>query len=280
MDRQSFQKAVSASVLCATLLASVDAALARPPDGWPAQVEAVYRVTFTGFNIGDFRFNSKVQENTYKLDGSTKLSALLGAFKYRGTIRTTGTVDSSGPHPADHNFEYKSSSKRSSLKMTFGPGGVTSIDAKPKRKPAETAVPVEPHHLTNVLDPLSAIMALSRAGKGNPCDRTVSVFDGKHRLDVVLSPKGETDIKETMPSGQPSKGYVCRVKYVPIAGHKQNENTKALAEGDIEIVLRPIPAANLVVPHRITMSTGWGPVALTAASVDITTRDEKQIALR
>ena len=49
---------------------------------------------------------------------------------------------------------------------------------------------------------------------------------------------------------------MCRVRYVPIAGYKMNEETKSMAESSgIEVALRPIPAANLLVPYEVTVPT-------------------------
>ena len=52
-------------------------------------------------------------------------------------------------------------------------------------------MPLREQHLKGVLDPLSAIMVLSRGSSANPCDRRLPIFDGKERFDLVFSYKGE-----------------------------------------------------------------------------------------
>jgi hypothetical protein len=141
-------------------------------------------------------------------------------------------------------------------------------------------VPVKDQHLKDVLDPLSAVMALLRGGMAQPCGRKLAIFDGKQRFDLLLSPRGQRRITETRPSGQPGLAFVCRVRYVPIAGYKMNEETKSMAESSgIEVALRPIPTANLLVPYEVTVPTIAGPAKLTSQRIEIETAGRGQIAL-
>jgi hypothetical protein len=134
--------------------------------------------------------------------------------------------------------------------------------------------------LKDVLDPLTAIMALSRSKGDNPCGRKVSIFDGKQRFDLLLSYRRQLKVAEAVPSGQPEVAVVCAVRYVPIAGHKPHEKS-SISPGDsgIEVAFRPIPSANLVVPYQITIPTLFGSAVLTAQRVEIVAPGMKQIAL-
>lgn len=106
------------------------------------------------------------------------------------------------------------------------------------------------------------------------------MFDGKQRFDLQLSFRRQTRVAEMEPSGQPGVAFVCRVKDVPIAGHKMNEETAGLAASDgIEIALRPIPSANLFIPYQITIPTVAGTASLTAQRVEIVTSHNEQIAM-
>ena len=90
----------------------------------------------------------------------------------------------------------------------------------------------------------------------NPCDRRLPIFDGKERFDLVLSYKGQMKVSEQQPSGQPVIAHVCRVKYHPIAGHKVDTENSFMATTDgIEVALRPIPSANVLMPYQITIPT-------------------------
>ena len=68
----------------------------------------------------------------------------------------------------------------------------------------------------------------------------------------MFSRKGEMQVTEQQPSGQPGVAHVCRVRYLPIAGHKIDSETKFMAANDaIEVALRPIPSANVFIPYQI-----------------------------
>lgn len=274
------------SPLVATLLAVVplmgvaNVTQAEPRDAWPSKVRAVYRIDFNGFDIGNFEFNADVSGRNFTLTGDAQLSALLGAFKWRGTTRSAGVIAANVPRPGGYTFDFAGTGKTGAVKMAFSGDGISSLTHDPVVPAEPGTVPVLPHHMKNVLDPLSAIMALSRNSTDNPCDRRLAVFDGKQRFDLALSFHRQEAISEARPSGQPGVAFVCRVRYQPIAGHRMTDATRNLSESSgIEISLRPVPSANLFIPHQITLPTGAGPVTLTSLRVDIVTLRNEQIAL-
>ncbi len=260
------------------------AAAPKEHENWPTQVRATYKVTFNGFEIGDFHFESNITSDGYTADGHAELSALMGAFKWEGTTRSAGKVVNDRPKPAGYIFDYKSNSKLGSVKMSFNEAAaVSNVSILPPRKPnkEKRLVPVQAHHLKEVLDPLSAVLALTHGSTVNPCGRKLSIFDGKQRFDLVLSFRGQQRITEAVPSGQPGIAFVCRVRYVPIAGHKpDDEDTKSMAgNGNIEIMLRPVPSANMVVPYRVKIPMLVGSAELVSQRVEIVTSNRRQIAL-
>jgi hypothetical protein len=281
-------KPLSMKSRCVTTLAGLLAlaagvlgqnAPAQAEQGWPSKVQAVYRIEFNGFDIGAFEFSSNVGGGGYAISGDAKLSALLGAFKWQGVTRASGILGDIAPRPAGYTFDYAGTGKSGSIKMGFAGDAVTSLSATPARPPDPAIVAVREPHLKGVLDPLSAVMAMARSDSPNPCGRKLAIFDGRQRFDLVLSYKRQERVAEARPSGQPGVAYVCRVRYQPIAGHKANEETRALAQSsNIEVALRPIPRANLFVPHQISIPTGAGTARITAQRIQIQTRNE-QIAL-
>ena len=274
---------VGAIVLLTTPLVSAFSGPSQAQN-WPSRVKADYGVSFAGINIGTFEFNSVVTGSGYNLTGHAHLSALLGAFEWKADTRTQGILAAGVPRPTGYSFDFRSNSKAGQLKMSFADNKVSSLLVQPPALPTMGVVPLKDTHLQDVLDPLSAIMVLAGAqggrGRGpNPCHRRLAIFDGKQRFDLVLSYKGQSQVSEAQPSGQPNIAYVCRVRYVPIAGHKQNEETKALVqELGIEIWLRPVPSADLVVPYQVVIPTAMGQVTLTSQKVEITTQSQGQIA--
>lgn len=265
--------------MCAALgilaLSNVAASAAEP---WPAEVQANYRIQFNGFEVGQFTFNSSVHDRTYAISANADVSALLGLVRWNGVTRVSGALAGNAPRPAGFSFDFRGSSKTGSIRMAFGNGAVKSIDFNPHMPDPPGTIPVQPAHMRGVLDPLSAILSLSRPKDGNPCSQRVAVFDGKARFDLVFSPKGEVPISEKA-SATPEMLSLCRIRVVPIAGHVDDEKATELKRNlGIEIAFRAVPGADLFVPHRITVPTFAGSAELVAQSLTIRTHRE-QIAL-
>jgi Protein of unknown function (DUF3108) len=265
------------SASMATLAGLSGSALA---DAQPAKVRAVYDISFNGLNVGSFEFNSEADAHNYTLNGQAKVSALFGAFSWGGETRASGKVVAESPKPDGFTFDFKSNSKAGAMKMGFTGDTVSSVVHVPPLKVKDNVVPLQAQHLKGVVDPMSAVMLMSKGTSENPCTRRLPVFDGKLRFDLMLSPRGQVQIKDQQSGGQPAMGYVCRVKYIPIAGHKIDDETKFFSRSnEIEIILRPIPSANVFVPYQITIPTIAGPAVMTSRRVDIVTAAKQQIAL-
>ena len=96
----------------------------------------------------------------------------------------------------------------------------------------------------------------------------------------MLSRKGEVQVTEQQPSGQPGVAYVCRVRYQPIAGYKLDKETEFMVANDaIEVALRPIPSANVFIPYQATIPTMAGYATIYAKRVEIASPGKPQIAL-
>ncbi len=249
-------------------------------DSWPANVRALYQIDLNGFNVGTFEFQSQAESDSYTLTAHARLSILLGAFTWSGDTRSFGMIVNQAPKPASFTFDFQSNLRAGSTKLGFTDGAVTDISNLPLGTPTQPVIPVREHHLKGVVDPLSAIMVLSRAASADPCDRHIPIFDGKERFDLLLSRKGEMRVTEQSPSGQPDVAYVCRARYLPIAGHKIDSETKFMAANDgIEVALRPVPSANVLVPYQITIPTMAGSAVITSKRVEIISPGKPQIAM-
>ena len=89
------------------------------------------------------------------------------------------------------------------------------------------------------------------------CNRTLPIFDGAARFDVVLS-YGET--RQVEKPGYKGPVLVCNARYVPIAGHRAlRPTTKFMQDNrDMSVWLAPVEGARLLVPLRIAVRTMVG----------------------
>jgi len=250
------------------------------------RVSAVYRISFNGLDLGQFVFQSSNRKKKYVLSGHAQISALLGAFNWRSTTRSTGKITRVGYKPDHYAFNFKSNKKRGGVNMRFAGNSVTQVLSRPPVKKSRRRVPIQRSHLKGVLDPMSAILALtdSRNGKVagvNPCTkRNLRVFDGKQRFDLRLSFKRMERLSSRASRGSPNIAFVCRIKYVPVSGHKMNSETKFMSKtNDIEIWLRPVPRANMFIPYYIGIPTMFGTASLTSNRVNIDLPGIGRIAL-
>jgi hypothetical protein len=227
----------------------------------PASVSAVYRISFGVFgDIGVYRFKSKLRGEKYNLVADAKIETKV--LDYSAEMRSSGSLVASQLKPEKHMFRFKQNpligkKKRSTLNMAFD-----------EDSPSKHVIPVVERDLQDVLDPLSAIMALSLDNKNEVCRRTLSVFDGKRRFDLIFKPKRGA-----------SRNVVCLVHFAPISGHRRDED-RSVITGNAEVVLRRVPKANIVIPWRITVPTIAGNAVLMSDQVVVTMPDSKRIAFR
>jgi hypothetical protein len=247
---------------------------------WPAVVRASYEVSFNGFQVGTFEFEAQTENRSYSLSGNARLTLLLGAFTWIGETRAFGLLANHVPKPAAFSFDFKANSKTGSTKVDFDNGSVLDVRHNPTPPQKPDIVPLREQHKKGVLDPLSAIMLIADYSNPDPCERRLPIFDGKERFDLLMSYKGEVKVNEQQPSGQPAIAHVCKVKYKPVAGHKADAESSYLATTDgIEVSLRPIPSANILVPYQITIPTLIGYVTIVSKRVEIESPGLPQIAL-
>jgi hypothetical protein len=267
-------------IACAIAAVSLLTGGAVHAESWPSRVSALYKISLAGFELGDFHFQSSVNGRSYALTATAELSWGFGAFTWRGVTSSSGSLSTVQPKPAVYSFDFKSNRKSGSVKVGFDETGVSNVVLLPKSSPSPETVPVREHHLKSVLDPMTAILALSRGSTANPCGRRIAIFDGKQRFDLALSFRRFASISEAQPSGQPHVAFVCGVQYIPVAGYRNNTETQAMASNSgIEVVFRPVPSANLLIPYQITIPTIVGSAVLSSRRVEIVAPDNRQIAL-
>src|SRR5262245_31148676 len=164
------------------------------------------------------------------------------------------SIDGGAPSPACFAFEWRQNKKVGVTRVGFKDHVAAEIAIQPPGRVKPDMVPLKPVHKVGALDPMSAVLMLTKADGRPPCDRRVGIFDGKQRYDVVLTPKRLTRLQS--PNGGLETAHVCRVMYEPIAGHRDNEDTKTYAANrDVELVLRRIPGSEMLIPYSVTIPT-------------------------
>jgi hypothetical protein len=268
--------ALGSAALAALVPLSPLATAAPSPTGVsPVRVDASYKITLNGFDLGTFRFKSNVSRTSYTLDTDVQISALLGVFHWKGVTHSSGTLKAKAPKPADFRCDYESSLRNGSVTMGFDQNGIDRLTVLPVTLEAPDTVPLTRSHLNNVFDPLSAIMAITHTDAPSPCGRKVAIFDGKQRFDIDLRYAREIPVEGV----KGETATVCRVKYTPIAGYRPTEETRQLAAtNDIEIAFRVVPAAKLMLPQSVSVPTAAGEARINLERVNIELPERGQVA--
>jgi Protein of unknown function (DUF3108) len=237
---------------------------------------ATYRVEFGAFNLGDFHLTATLAEPKYELKAKGKFSFISGMiYRASGRTETTGKFSKNGAEPSQFEVIYKGGSKKEERRFNFVNGAVDQISVVPPKKPRPRNVPLAPDQLKNVLDPLTAAFLSVRA-KGSSshleiCKRTVPVFDGRQRFDIVLTPKRSEPMPESAPAGVSGPLSVCRVKFVPIGGYRPDHpGIKFMTQTeDIEVWLVFVPGTDLYIPYRIFLPTAWANGVATLSELEL-----------
>lgn len=265
------------AVVLTTLFCLPPLAAAAPaaPGPTPVRVDASYKISLNGFNLGAFHFKSDVDRTRYSLQTDVEISALLGVFKWKGVTQTSGSLEAKTPKPADFRFDYESSIRNGSVAMGFHDDRIDRVSVLPLTVEAADTIPVMPDHLKGVFDPLSAILAITHTDAQTPCGRKFAIFDGKQRFDLALRFARKEPV-----TGIPSEtAVVCRVKYTPIAGYRPTSETQELAaSNDIEITFRMVPSAKLMLPQSVAIPTAAGNARIDLERVNVELPERGQVA--
>lgn len=249
------------------------------------KITAKYDISFNGLSIGDFKLISNFWKNNYAMKARASISILGGLlFEWRGDTESRGRLNSRGPHPDIFRFGFRTSNKRGQVDLAFSGNRVTQLDVSPPKKKSSRRIPVTRAHLRNVVDPLSAIVMLSKSGVGKSsrqvCSGEIPIFDGNARYDLHLSYKDTKRINARY--GYRGRAYVCKVKFVPIAGHKRGDDESEFAArtNGIEIWMVPLRKADIFVPHFIRIPTPVGLASMTAMDFRIGPAERRDAMLR
>lgn len=244
----------------------------------PEHVQAIYDIHFNGFHVGSYDFRSAHDGTNYRLDGNARLSLLLGAIQWQGVTSATGQLARSDVKPQAFNFQFNGTMASGATQMAFAGDTVARVLHQPPTPPKPDTVPVEQRHLKGVLDPMAAVLALATVNPLAPCELRLPIYDGRQRFDLVLSSKGQIQLDAS--SGQPGQlAHVCRVRYMPIAGHRRDRDTQHLSQSSgIEVVMVPLANTSIFIPHKVIIPTAAGTATLTSQRVLLTERGTQRLA--
>src|SRR4051794_488045 len=229
-------------------------------------LKVAYGISLVGLPLGSADLSTTVEGSKYKVEVGAKLTGLAGLLVGgKGAATSSGAMPGAmpGAQPQPSNFAVTSrggkEERPAGRGLSGGSGAVLDID--PPLEEKADRVPLKEAHKHGVVDPVSALLmpAAASGSLTDPanCNRTIPVFDGAARFDVVLT-YGETKTVEK--PGYKGPVLVCNARYVPIAGHRSlRPSTKFMEDNrDMQVWLAPVQGTRLLVPLRIAVRTMIG----------------------
>jgi hypothetical protein len=242
--------------------------------GSPAsrQIDAVYRITLNSLDIGHLRYRATVQGGAYEVASDVELSFLFKAFHWKGALHSAGSISGAALAPESYSFEFQGSKGVGRLLMEFDRMGRATVTAGPELVIHPDSIPLKHEHLSAVIDPISALFALSRGSAIDACSRKLAIFDGQQRFDLTLAFRRNDTVGGT-------RATICGVRYTPISGHRLTSDVRAMAAArDIEVALVSAESDGLMMPVAITVPISIGTLMLSAESVDLTSNVNRKLA--
>ena len=241
-------------------------ALSAPAAAAKTSLYVKYGISVAGFPVASARLNFALNGKGYTATGSAKTTGIVRLFSDgHGKVSVTGKLKGARPVPAAYAYDVTDDEGRETLKMAFSGNRVGKVRLNPPEHPEKLKrrVPLKRSHKVGVLDPLSALFIPAKADK--VCDRTLPIFDGGQRFDLVLTRK-RTDQFRGGKKNFKGRIFVCAVSYRPIAGHRADKKEIKYMQRNsgMELWMAPVGDTGVMAPVSARLNTKIGPVVVRA----------------
>ena len=237
----------------------------------PVRTATEYSIAFAGIPVARSKFQTLIDGNAVTVTGTLSTSGLAAAFdSTKATSTSAGVISKNGVQTQSFSLDYKSGKRARATRVNFKNGNVVSTSITPERAPNPNLVPVEPNDLKGVVDPFFASLVFA-TNASEVCNRTIKVFDGVLRINLVLRPSGSEPYVVGKVKGD---GVRCAARYQPVSGHRASSSSVSyMSEGErATIVFGALPGTNLYAPVKAAIKTKNGTVTIRATKFDITTQ--------
>lgn len=252
------------TISAAALLPGI-VAFSVPADAWAEKIfhTSKFNINYGGLRIGKATFNITIDGNDYNLSAHGSTDGVARLFsKGKGSFESNGHIKKDTVISTDHTVEVTEKGKTAKLNMSFIDGDLDKVSITPekKKKKGKKYVPVLDSHLKSIIDPASSLVvpvSEEKTSGKHVCGRTLNVFDGETRFDMKVSYKSTRPIST---DGYKGLAYVCKLKYVPIAGHREGHKSVELMRKNeqMEIWMAPISGTYVFTPIKIDVGSQIG----------------------
>ncbi|MEN3931581.1 DUF3108 domain-containing protein [Microvirga sp. W0021] len=263
-----------------TSILALGASLAAVGGAQAASFKVRYGASIMGLPVGQLDVSSAIHGSSYEIQATGKLVGLVGLFASgkggavaNGSLRSIiGQKNTLNP-VANSIFQasVRLGKSQKVVRIDTRNGNVTTLSMEPPMDDKPGRVQLLTQHKRAVLDPLSATLMPMRGNElsEKDCNRTIPVFDGGSRLDIVMSYAG---MRQADIGGYKGQVLVCNVRYVPLAGHRPARRIirYMMHNKDMSVWLAPIQGTGYMLPLRVSVRTAAGMATLQAEQWNVT----------
>ncbi|MGH6768666.1 MAG: DUF3108 domain-containing protein [Xanthobacteraceae bacterium] len=236
-------------------------------------LEARYTISLARIPIGTASATADIVDGRYRLTVSGRASGMLRVIASgEGSLTASGAMIDGRPSPAEFVARTTTDDDTLDVRLGFDGGNVTALAASAP-PPGPDRIKLTEAHRVGVLDPLTALLIPAGADGSGPseasCNRTLPVFDGRRRYDLMLAHKRMDTVKAD--KGYSGSVVVCAVTLKPIAGYRKSSRlVKFLTDGrDIEIALAPVAGTRMLAPFRVSVANMLGNLMVHASRFEV-----------
>ena len=230
----------------------------------PVDAGLRYVLSLGGINIATVEAGFVDNGSTYDLELDAAVAGL-GQVVASGSaaMQSQGSSTAAGLLPQTFSLSTSANGEDFDVRVGFAADDVSSFVVEPPLLPSPDRVPIERSQLNNVTDAVAGFVIRGDALNQSLCDRTLRVFTGVERFDLVLTPAGE-DVATSPRTGYQGPVVLCSADYRPISGHFTTSAVTAyLADsGRILIWYAPLGDTGYYVPYRALVTTTLGDLSL------------------
>lgn len=243
-----------------------------------ARLEAQYGITMTGVPVGNIVWHVEIGNNFYATSANGKASRVLSVLiSGEGSLSTSGKIENGQMAPTYFSSSVFDEDGKTEIQVIFSAGiSKELVIQEPPRK--HKLIPLDDADRQGVTDPLSAMLLISANDAMEPanCNRTLPIFDGRRRYNLVLTYKRIDNVKNE--HGYSVPVLVCNAILQPIGGYRADSMIVRYVAGksDIELWFAPITGTSVMAPIQMIVPTLVGTLKIQAvqfAAVALSTLD-------
>lgn len=186
----------------------------------PTQLTAHYEFFVGGFRIAEVALSASANDNRYAARSNVVTRGVLEVLlRGRSASQASGTRGAFGQLlPTGFTTQYSSRKGDQTIHIGYENASPTNVVFEPEATDSDKHAGIRER--TGSLDPLSAALAaLMPTTSTELCNRTIPVFDGKRRFDVIFLPPDPARFNESAPSPKwPTRLTRCLGVYERISG--------------------------------------------------------------